>query len=541
MKKLSLLVIVLMFFSACSWFDGDQIAQQGVAQFGVSNTSLQKSQTTPAPDHVRISYMNAASELISDELELSLFNTTYLSEPLMLNTGDYSLEEFIVCDDNDSVIYLSPKTGSDKADLVTQPLPLIFTVLKDSTTQIIPEVVRVDVNDTPEDFGYTEFGFEIVGDNEGFVRCMNQFGFDVFKILAGNPVDSAQNNFISPISLDYALGMLYNATGGNTSDMLKSVMHLNAYTDPEMNVMYKQYKEFLYEQGNDVEIALAHAIWYLPGYDIYNSFLSTCRYYFDSEVSELDFAGDPQGAADTINQWCADNTNDRIDHVVNASEMPPKVLVLGNATYFKGDFKVSMDTSITIPADFAASDGDTVTCDMMCSQSVMQVRRYHDEQIEVVSIPFGYEENYLMTLIMPEVPIDEFVESIDIQDWEYWMDNSDNEGIFLHFPKIRVDTLYNMKETMKELGAAQLFTEPDLSRMTSNAGLFVGTFKHATFLKVDEKGAEAAAVTIIGIDMGIHYNDTVRFDKPFLLVLQETDNKAILFIGRFDKVKQITD
>ncbi len=541
MKKLGLLIIVLIFFSACSWFDGNQNAQQGVAQFGVSNSSLQKLSTSSAPDHIRISYINSSSELISDELELSLFNTTYLSEPLMLNIGDYSLEEFIVCDDNDSVIYLSPKTGSDKADLVSQPLPLIFTVLKDSTTQIIPEVVRVDINDTPEDFGYTEFGFEIVGDNEGFVRCMNQFGFDVFKILAGNPIDSAQNNFISPISLNYALGMLHNATGGNTSDMLKRVMHLNAYTDPERNVMYKQYKEYLYDQASEIEFALAHAIWYLPGYDIYNSYLSTCRYYFDSKVSELNFSGDPQGAADTINQWCADNTNDRIDHVVDASEMPPKVLVLGNATYFKGDFKVSMDTSITMPADFVASDGDTVTCDMMYSQSVMSIKRYHNETIEVVSIPFGEQENYLMTLILPEIPIDEFVESIDIQDWEYWMDNSINEGIFLCFPKIKVDTLYNMKETMEELGAGQLFTDPDLSRMTPNNGLFVGTFKHATFLKVDEKGAEAAAVTIIGIDMGIHTNDTVRFDKPFLLVLQEAETKAILFIGRFDKVKQITD
>jgi serpin B len=541
MKKLSLILIVLILFSACSWFDEDPIAQQGVAQFGVSNTYLQKSSSTPMPDHVRISYLNSESELITDELELSLFNTTYLSEPLMLTTGDYSLEEFIVCDGNDSVIYLSPKMGSDKAELVTEPLPIIFTILKDSTTQIVPQVVRVDINDTPEDFGYTEFGFDIVGDKEGFVRCMNQFGIDVFKELAANPVDSSQNNFISPISLDYALGMLLNGSGGGTLDMLKDVMHLNAYTDAEMNALYKQYKKFLYEQGSEVEIALAHAIWYRPGFEVLNSYLSTCRYYFDSEVSELDFAGNPQGAADSINQWCADNTNDRIDHVVDAVEMPSKYLVLGNATYFKGDFIVSMDTSMTMPADFYASDGDTVTCDMMFSQGVMNVKRYHDDNIEVVSIPFGNEENYLMTMIMPEGPIDEFVGSIDIQDWEYWMDNSSDDGIFLCFPKIKVDTLYNMKKTMSALGASELFTNPDLSRMTNDGGLFVGTFKHATFLSVDEKGAEAAAVTIIGMDIGIHYNDHVNFNKPFLLIIQEADTKALLFMGRFDKVKQVED
>ena len=541
MKKLSLLLIVLVFFSACLWFDGNQHVKQGIAQFGVSNAQLQKTVSTPTPDHVRISYINSASELISDELELSLFNTTYLSEPLMLNIGDYSLEEFIVCDANDSVIYLSPKTGSDKADLVTEPLPIIFSILKDSTTQVVPQVVRVDVNDTPEDFGYSEFGFEIVGDNEGFVRCMNMFGIDVFKKIADNSVDSSQNNFISPISLDYALGMLYNGTGGVTSAMLRDVMYLDAYTDGELNSLYKQYKQYLYDRGNEIEIALAHAIWYLPGFNVKNTYLSTCRYYFDSEVSELNFSGDPQGAADTINQWCADNTNDRIDHVVDATEMPPKVLVLGNATYFKGDFRVSMDTSMTMPANFYASDGETVSCDMMYSQSIMWVDRYHDDNVEVVSIPFGDNGNYKLTLILPEDPMDEFVESMDISTWESWMENSAGDGIFLQFPKIKVDTLYSMKKVMKELGAGELFSGPDLSRMTDDGGLFVGTFKHATFLSVDEKGAEAAAVTIIGVDIGIHNEPTVRFNKPFLLVIQEADTKAILFIGRFDKVEQIED
>ncbi|MEA2077454.1 MAG: serpin family protein [Candidatus Marinimicrobia bacterium] len=541
MKKLCLFIIVLVFFSACSWFDGDQTGQQGIAQFGVSNASLQKSQTTPAPDHVRISYMNAASELISDELNLSLFNTTYLSEPLQLNTGDYSLEEFIVCDENDSVIYLSPKTGSDKADLVSQPLPFLFTIHKDSTIQIIPQVIRVDMNDTPEDFGYTEFGFDIVGDNEGFARCMNQFGLDLFKYLAANPIDSVENNFISPTSIAYAFGMFYNGTGGTTADMLKSVMHFDGYTDNEINAMYKQYKEYLYDQGNDIEIALAQAIWYQPGYEPLSSYLATCRYYFESEVSELDFAGDPYAAADTINQWASDNTHERIKQIVSASDLQATVMALANATYFKGPWYTGFETSSTSPQPFYASDGSVENCDMMSSGTIINISRFHDETVEVVSLPFGEDQNYAMTLIMPTNDIDDFVASLEISDWDSWMDNSQDESIFLSVPKMKIEASYSLKKVMQYLGASVLFTAPDLSRMTTAGGLFVGNILHKTFLSVDEEGAEAAAVTVILIDFGIHDNDSVIFNKPFLLVIQEVGTKAILFIGRMDKVEQITD
>jgi serine protease inhibitor len=540
MKKQSLLLIALLLFLSCFWFDGDQLVQYGVAQFGVSNSGLSKSATAVVPHHVQLSYMDSKSHLSTEILTLSLFNDTYLSSPLQLSVGDYSLEEFIVMDEYDSVIYISPKTGSDKAALVVKPLPFIFSVYKDSTTQVIPEVLQIDSADTPEAFGYTEFSFIVVGDYNGFARCMNRFGIDMFKYLAGNSTDSAANTFMSPISISYALALLYCGSDGPTETLLKDLMYFDAYTDTEIKCLYKGFAYYLYAQSPEVEFSLAQAIWHQTGISLLESYVDAMNFYFDSEVSDLNFAGDPAGAADTINEWAYDNTNGRIEEIVKEENLLATVIALANATYFKGPFKEAFDSTFTYPYPFTVSDGTEIQCDMMNSGIEITVPRYHDDAVEMITMPFADDGNYAMTLIMPSNDIDEFVADFTIDDWENWLDNRNNTGIIVSFPKLMIEGNYDLKNTITHLGAGEIFASVDVSRMTSDIdGLFVGNFLHNTFLKVNEGGAEAAAVTVITLDCGIH--DSIIFNKPFLLVIHDEETKAILFMGRIDKAEQIAD
>lgn len=540
MKKLSLLLMLLLLVLSCSWFDGDQLVQQGVAQFGVSNTELAKQATEGTPHYVQLSYLDSKSELFTEVLSLSLFNDTYLSTPLQLTVGTYSLEEFIVLNEDDSVIYISPKSGSDKADLVNRPLPMLFSVYKDSTTKVIPEVIEIDEDDTPADFGYTEFSFIVVGDYDGFARCMNRFGLDMFKFMAGNPVDSATNTFMSPISISYALALLYCGSDGSTETLLKDLMYLNGYTNTEIKSLYKGFSDYLEGLSSEVEFSLAQAIWYQTGISLLDSYTDNMAFYFDSEVNDLNFAGDPGSAADTINEWAYDNTNGRIDEIVKEENLLATVIALANATYFKAPFQEAFDTTFTYPYPFTASDGSQIQCDMMNSAVEISVKRYHDESVEIITMPFADDGNYAMTLIMPSGDIDEFVADMSVEDWETWLDERENTNVVVSFPKLQIKGEYNMKKTIQYLGAGEIFATVDVSNMTNDADdLFVGNFLHNTFLKVNEGGAEAAAVTVITLDCGIH--DNVIINKPFLLVLHDEETKAILFIGRIDKAEPVSE
>ncbi len=60
-------------------------------------------------------------------------------------------------------------------------------------------------------------------------------------------------------------------------------------------------------------------------------------------------------------------------------------------------------------------------------------------------------------------------------------------------------------------------------------------YLNKAFLSVNEKGSEAAAVTVVMMEItsGGSPNDPIAFtaNRPFLFMIRETGSNAILFIG----------
>jgi hypothetical protein len=193
------LVVILAIFFSCSE-TSDEIEQIGQVQFTVvskNETSSGRVDAGMTPESLQITVIKESSfgDNISKRIGLNSFGNTYVSEPLSLPTGAYSLTEFMVLDKDDNVIYITPKEGSSLAYLVDLPLPLImFTVSENGITKVTPEVLSVNIS-VPEDFGYSSFSFSeveilnfllsvfILDDIEGWVLT----GADI-EVLAENQV-----------------------------------------------------------------------------------------------------------------------------------------------------------------------------------------------------------------------------------------------------------------------------------------------------------------------------------------------------------------
>ena len=77
----------------------------------------------------------------------------------------------------------------------------------------------------------------------------------------------------------------------------------------------------------------------------------------------------------------------------------------------------------------------------------------------------------------------------------------------------------------------------DFSGITDDGKLFVDKFIQATYMKVDEEGTEAAAVTAAFLNIvtsaGPEPTPLIfNMNRPFAFVIREKDSNTILFMGK---------
>ena len=86
------------------------------------------------------------------------------------------------------------------------------------------------------------------------------------------------------------------------------------------------------------------------------------------------------------------------------------------------------------------------------------------------------------------------------------------------------------------MGIDTAFTEmADFDKMLGEKNLQLTDVLHKTYINVDEKGTEAAAVTaaMAGATSMPPEPVSVKFDKPFTYVIMDNTTKDILFMGEY--------
>ena len=111
----------------------------------------------------------------------------------------------------------------------------------------------------------------------------------------------------------------------------------------------------------------------------------------------------------------------------------------------------------------------------------------------------------------------------------------------IYLPKFEFDTKYTLNENLKALGMPTAFSsKADFSGMDGRKDLFISQVIHQAYVKVDEKGTEAAAATAVGLGATAARPTKIFIaDHPFIFIIQEKETGNILFMGRvIDPTKQ---
>ena len=363
------------------------------------------------------------------------------------------------------------------------------------------------------------------------------FAFRFFQQV--NASEKEQDNWmISPLSASMALGMMTNGSAGNTLAEMKATLGFSETNIDEMNAYYRRLLTELPDLDNTTQLKLANSIWINNGFEVKSPFVDVNKQMYDAKVSNLDFSS-PK-APSTINNWCSNKTNGRITEVIQEISPAAKMFLL-NALYFKGiwqeDYK--FDKSKTQDEDFTNADGSVTKVKMM-----NQTNRYafnYNDYFWMAKFNYG-NCAYNMTILLPDTDhtLDECLEAMTTENWKEWNMNWKSRRLIVKMPRFEIEYNKSLIEDMKALGIKDAFdpASADFSNI-SDQGLHVNLLKQFTYLKVDEEGTEAAAVTIGGmIEAAPPSTGPVEFflNRPFVFMINEASTGAVLFMGKVTKL-----
>jgi len=361
-----------------------------------------------------------------------------------------------------------------------------------------------------------------------FAGEINKFGAQLLSLLIK---DTGKNVFVSPLSVVQLMTMITNGADGQTLTQLTKGLHLDTFKNmDQVNECFQHLMGFLNKHSEDIIMKNANSVWVDPKHKIKDTFGKLTKEFYTAECKSLT-------TTQEVNKWVEHETNGKIPKILDS--ISGLALVLINAIYFKGLFEISFDETLTKKDKFHATTGD------MDVQMMQQQRTFnYKETDKCQAIQLEYKSKqvetcakYFTTVILPKQngDLDTILNGLCTStDTLSGFKKADGT---LFMPKFKIEFQSSLKKVMQQLGIQKAFTkEAEFTKVCEPADLSISDVLHKTFLEVNEKGAEAAAVTIGKMHaMVIEKKFLMKVDKPFLFVIQEQFTKAIVFIGKIEK------
>jgi serine protease inhibitor len=329
--------------------------------------------------------------------------------------------------------------------------------------------------------------------------------------------------------------MTYNGARGSTKTAMARTLGIGAINLSQLNASNRQVLEALHKADPGALLEIANALWLRKDLAVAPEFVALNKNYYGADVRSLDFAGDPQRAAEIINAWVNRNTQGKIPSIVADLERDT-ALVLTDAVYFKGGWSDVFDPHVSKPRAFFGPDGKSAPTPMMERHGIYSYLETADFQ--GIRLPYGNGQ-FAMYVFLPRAKdgLGKLLKSLDQPHWTQWMAKFARRSGMIVLPKFEIRYGEKLNAALEAMGMGVAFNEKaDFSGIVRSDSIRISDVEHKTNVKVDEQGTEAAAATAVIIRLtsavlvtGAPFSMTV--DHPFVFAIAERGTGAILFVG----------
>lgn len=367
-------------------------------------------------------------------------------------------------------------------------------------------------------------------------RSNNQFAFKLMEsVYKEKP---KENIFISPLSIHLLLTLLLNGANGETKQQLAQVLELDPLAQEKVNADLPLFQRHLSSKTErDVFLRIANSLWIQPNYTFKPTFTDLAKRSYSADLFNLDFASPT--AAKTMNRWVRERTGNRIKDLIDQPSLQDAISVLINTLYFKAPWYFPFEAKYTKSHPFKLLNGSQKLHPLMfIGQDRFSQPGYLDDKENKVQLTdLSYLDPNLSMLLFLPYPDSSLAELMEKMNLNYWNKILTRPSVKrngdLYLPKFSFSYKENLNQRLQQLGAHHIFSDKaDFSNML-HTSVSISKVEHQTFIKVTEKGTEAAAATTAySLPSAVQDGPfEMKVDRPFFFVIYDSTTKVILFMG----------
>ncbi len=372
----------------------------------------------------------------------------------------------------------------------------------------------------------------------------NAFGLELWSRLRSTP----GNLTISPASIQAALAMTWGGARGETAAEMKRVLRLDV--DPGAAMAgWGQLAAALQDPKRPFKLRIANRLFGEQSYRFEPAYLEQTRAAYGAPLEPLDFKHAAEPARAHINKWIEEQTEQRIKDLLPPRSIDPDTrLALVNAIYFLADWMAPFDKFATTPQPFAVAPGKTAQAMLMRRRG--DYRMAKADGARVLELPYAGGDAAMLVVLPDETfGLPAVEQSLDAAKLTAWTRALAEQEVVVWLPRFVIDppAAMALKEPLVALGMARAFdsARADFTGIANpprpEDRLNLGEVFHKAFVKVDEKGTEAAAATAVVMPRGAAMRPPaaeLKVDHPFLFFIVDRPTGLVLFMGRVTEPKE---
>jgi len=329
---------------------------------------------------------------------------------------------------------------------------------------------------------------------------------DVRLVGAITADDYQRNMVLSPYGLRRLFAMLLLGARGRTHDQIAGALDVTDETDATPPAL----PGFHVRDG----------MWIARGYTTLPSFETAIRSRFGADIAHVDF-GSPD-AIPSIKRWVSRATGGQVPSLPLPHDDLRFVAV--DALMYHVAWSQPFEVGNTKAGPFHAADG-TTQVPMM--HRVVSAQIFDDARGRYIRLPFTDGNSMLIALPTKNLVASTLTHAVQVLDAPFA-----TAEVQLTLPRFSVSSLVDLLRPLERLGIADSFRpDADFTPIFGHAGSRLTFAFQQGAIAVDERGAQMAVVSVVGVDLGPSLLRTFNVDRPFAFVVEDSKTHQVLVAG----------